>query len=235
MAIPGAAEGVTGLLNYFNPSKSPYYTIGIAACISLYFACDVERPGLWKWLAYPVFLVAFLTFVLALDAKNFLSKEAHAEQLRFARSTCISFAVLTLSFAGRQIAQGPANVSMNNRQTHNFWIVVIICSAQTALFLVTNWALNKEEEGIMEDHNYVQITLLTSAFLIDTSVNLTQGFGDDIQSTQHQTTAYVLGTFWILCVAFWIYKLAKLGIHIDVGRPGSSVLPDRGQVLHTLR
>jgi hypothetical protein len=221
MAIPGAAEGVTGLLNYFNPSKSPYYTIGIAACVSLYFACDVQRHGLWRCLSYPVFVVAFLTFLLALDAKNYLSKEAHAEQLRFARSTCISFAVLTLSFAGREIANGSPKDPMSHLQTINFWTVVIICSVQTGLFLLTNWALNKEE-GVLEDHNYVQITLLTSAFLIDTSVNLTQGYGDDIQSAQHQTTAYILGILWILCVAFWIIKLAKLGIHIDVRRPGSS-------------
>ena len=222
MPIPGAAEGVSGLLNYFNPSKSPYYTIGIAACVSLYYACEVERHGLWKWLAYPVFVVAFLTFVLALDARNYLTKEAHAEQLRFARSTCISFAILTLSFAGREIARGPAGASqMTSQQATNFWIVVIICSVQTALFLLTNWAMNKKEEGVMEDHNYVQITLLTSAFLIDTCINLTQGYGDDISSNQHQTTAYVLGSFWILCVVFWIYKLAKLGIHIDIRRPGA--------------
>jgi hypothetical protein len=224
MAIPGAAEGVTGLLNYFNPSKSPYYTIGIAACVSLYYACDVERHGLWKWLAYPVFVVAFLTFLLALDARNYLSKEAHSEQLRFARSTCISFAVLTLSFAGREIAKGSSNDPMSARQTANFWIVVTICSAQIGLFLLYNWVLNKGEDT-MEDHNYVQITLLTSAFLIDTCVNLTQGYGGDIESAQHQTTAYVLGTLWTLCVIFWIYKLAKLGVHVDVRRPGSSLTP----------
>ena len=86
-----------------------------------------------------------------------------------------SSAILTLSFAGKEIARGPAKNPMTPQQATNFWIVVVICSVQTALFLLTNWAMNKKEEGVMEDHNYVQITLLTSAFLIDTCINLTQG------------------------------------------------------------
>jgi hypothetical protein len=101
---PGASvESVSTVFTYFNPTKSPYYTIGLAACVGLFWACDVADYQLWRWLFLPGFLVATLTLALSIDSRNTLTREEHADQLRFARSTCISVAVIALSFGGRAI------------------------------------------------------------------------------------------------------------------------------------
>lgn len=164
MPDPISVEAVTSLFSYFSPTRSPYYTVGLASCVALLFACDVRTTYLWLWLAVPAYLVATLSLYLSIDSRSTLSREAHAEQLRFARSTSISVAVLALSLAGREMA--------DEAQLRNCWINVTICCIQIALFLMYNWALNKQEEFPAAERNYVQITLLTSAFLGDTSWNL---------------------------------------------------------------
>jgi hypothetical protein len=224
MAGIDVAGGASTFFTYFNPTRSPYYTVGVAACVALFFTCDVDPVYLWRWLAIPSFVVAGLAFVLSLDAKNLLSKADHAEQLRFARSTSISAAVLSLAFADRAIYQAASNGKLDQIQMRHFWIVVAACCLQVGLFLLYNWALNKQDPSL-EDHNYVQITLLTSAFLVDLCCNLAAATGTDNVSRHHEVTAYVLGTYWLICVYFWVYKLTKLGISVDVRRPAASAAP----------
>ncbi len=235
MPDPGASvESVSTVFAYFNPTKSPYYTVALAACIGLFWACDVPtvvaNDGLWAWLAVPGFLVAALTLVLSVDSRNTLTREEHADQLRFSRSTCISVAVVALCFGGMQIGKNmvpPADPNqkiacrvLQGTQSHDFVINVIICCAQIVLFLLYSWALNKEDvPPVLADRNYVQITLLTSAFLGDTSANLAYATDwTDQGCFHHQTTAYTLGALWICCVLFWITKLIKLRI-IQFQRP----------------
>lgn len=87
------AVDISTVFTYFNPTRSPYYTIGLATCISLFFACDVDKLGPWLALFVPALLVAALTLALSMDAGNNLTPEEHVDQLRFARSACISVAV----------------------------------------------------------------------------------------------------------------------------------------------
>lgn len=211
-----AIESANTIFTYFSPAKSPYYSIGLASCVGLFYACDVPDRGMWLWVSAPIFLVAFLTFLLSIDSKNNLTEAEHAEQLRFARSGCISVAVLALSFAGRDIA-----LAKGAGQALNFKITVSICCIQIALFLIYNWALNRRDLPAA-GRNYVQVTLLTSAFLADTCANLayaTHGTDPDAGVAKyHQTTAYALGALWLLCVVFWILVLARLRV-ITIQRP----------------
>jgi hypothetical protein len=105
-------------------------------------------------------------------------------------------------------------------QWRDFVINEVICSTQIVLFLLYSWALNKEDlPAVLADRNYVQITLLTSAFLGDTSANLAYATDSTDQGCfHHQKTAYALGVLWICCVLFWITKLIKLRI-IKFQRP----------------
>jgi hypothetical protein len=231
------AEVVLGststVFTYFNPTRSPYYTIGLAACVGLYYSCEVTR--LWTWIFIPAYLVAALTLVLSIDSGNYLTKSEHEDQLRFARSTCISVAVLALTFASKEIAgTGDPSQPLSPNEMLNFKINIVICCVQIFLFLVYNWGLNKSDLPIA-DRNYVQITLLTSAFLADTSWNMASaGDGKGMPNGHHQTTAYALGALWLCCVIFWITKLIKLRI-IQIQRlepvvqnPGVAVGPGRG-------
>jgi hypothetical protein len=214
-------ESVSTVFTYFNPTRSPYYTIGLAACAGIFYSCDVTRSSLWPWLFFPSYLVAALTLFLSIDSRNYLTKTEHEDQLRFARSTCISVAVLALAFAGREIAgTEDAKQPLSPVEMLNFKINIVICCVQILLFLVYNWGLNKQDLQTA-DQNYVQITLLTSAFLADTSLNMAfAGDGTGIVNRHHQLSAYALGALWGLCVLFWIIKLAKLRI-IQIQRLGS--------------
>lgn len=205
--MPPGIESISTVFTYFNPTRSPYYTVGLASCVALFFACDVQSRGQWLWVAVPVYLVTIITLVLSIDSSNSLTESEHAEQLRFARSTSISVAVLSLSLAGRVIA-----ASSTPNRIRNFDIDVAICCVQIALFLLYSWGLNRRELP-RADRNYVQITLLTSAFLGDTCWNLAQATDSgDIGAGHHQLTAYGLGFLWATCVVFWAVKLRQLRI-----------------------
>ncbi len=219
--MPGI-ESISTVFAYFNPTRSPYYTSGLAACVALFFACDVQRNDLWLWVAVPAYLVAALTLLLSIDSGNNLTKEEHAEQLRFARSTSISVAVLALSFAGTKIANSIGAKDSVPYATLDFKLNVTICCIQITLFVLYNWALNRYDVS-GADRNYVQITLLTSAFLGDTCWNLAQATeASDLGAGHHQATAYALGFFWVCCVVFWIAKL--LGMRIfRIQRPEAAV------------
>src|SRR5579859_2988263 len=134
--ITGAA---TSLFNYFSPTRSPYYTIVLAACAGMFYACDITNRTLWLAIFIPVFAVAALSLYLSIDSANTLNKQEHEEQLRFSRSTCISVAVIALAFAGRSIALDEAG----NNHILNFKLNASICCIQIGIFLVYNWALNK--------------------------------------------------------------------------------------------
>lgn len=209
--MPDIAQAATSLLEYFSPTKSPYYTIGIAASVALAYVSDVSGNGYWLALAIPAYAVAALTFLLSLKSVNTLSPEEHAGQLRFARSTCISTAVLSLAFFGEMIAS-PENKTV-------FTINAIFCCTQIALFLLYNWAYN--QRAIAEaDRNYVQITLLTSAFLVDTSYNLSQYVKPhDVQAMHHAYAAGAMGLLWLVAAVFWVRKFVKL-IHLELRVPG---------------
>jgi hypothetical protein len=67
-----------------------------------------------------------------------------------------------------------------------------MCCLQVALSLYS-CALNRRNL-LGADHNYVQLTLLTSAFLGDTSYNLAQATNlKDVAQLHHEWTAYALG------------------------------------------
>jgi hypothetical protein len=97
------------------------------------------------WLFGPSHLVAALTLFLSIDSRNDLTKAEHEDQLRFARSTCISVAVLALAFAGREIAgTGDATQPLSPNEMLDFELNIVICGVQIFLFLVYNWGLNKQ-------------------------------------------------------------------------------------------
>jgi hypothetical protein len=223
--VPGSVESVSTVFTYFNPTRSPYYVTGVAACVALYLACDVQRLDSWRMLYIPSFLVAALTLLLAIRSKNDLTPEEHEDQLRFARSTCISVAVVALAWAGttiedplKQHFSNPAKLFDFTILDHtNFTINVGICCVQIALFMFLSWALNRRAlPKVLRDRNYVQITLLTSAFLADTCLNLAKATTPgDPGRPHHQLVALALGSLWVICVIFWMVKLRSLIVHPD--------------------
>lgn len=207
MAEPIIPVGaISKLFDYFNPSRSPYYSIAVASCLAISYVCDVATRGMWLTLAIPAFIVAALTFALSLDGINVLDPLDHAEQLRFARSTCISVAILALAYFGKDITDNSVHIMPL------FSLTAILCCSQIAIFLLYQWALNRTIGNLPNSTtNYVQITLLTSAFLVDTVYNLSQASHDkDIASLHHLVTAAGLGALWIFCIAFWIAKLKTI-------------------------
>lgn len=202
------------LLNYFSPTRSPYYTVALAACFALAWVCDVQQSNQWLMLSIPAFVVAAITLWLSFDAKNVLSEAEHAEQLRFARSTSISAAVLSLAFAGSHIA-------WSGNQPSFFYWTLGLCSIQIVIFVVFSWALNQEGSLPGSNRNYVQLTLLTSAFLVDTVTNLALASSETVNEkvTHHIRTALALGILWLFCAAFWVMTLRKV---ISIYRPGAA-------------
>jgi len=97
---------------------------------------------------------------------NTLTETEHEEQLRFARSTSISVAVLALGWVGEYIATAGGSLFIFALNTN-------MCCLPVVLFLLYSWALNRRNL-LGADHNYIQLTLLTRAFLADTSHNLSQ-------------------------------------------------------------
>lgn len=139
----------------------------------------------------------------------------HEEQLRLARSTCISVAVLALGWAGEYIATAGGSLFI-------FALNTFMCCLQVGLLLLYSCALNRRHL-VGADQYYVQPTLLTSAFLGDTSYNLLHDTNlKDVAQLHHEWTAYALGLLWGGCIIFWIWKLAELGI---VRRPGGAETP----------
>jgi len=159
-------------------------------------------------LAVPAFFVAAMTLWLSYDEQNVLSKVDHAEQLRFARSTSISFAVLSLAFAGKYIAMPDSG----NPHLTYFYSTFSCCSLQIIIFVAFCWALNKEGALPGANRNYVQITLLTSAFLVDTVANLALASDEKVPEAakHHLWTACGLAALWGLCVVFWCLKLRSV-------------------------
>jgi hypothetical protein len=150
-----------------------------------------------------------------------ISRGLQSSKKRFSRSTSISVAVLALSFAGRAIAGSNESIAMLD-----FKINIVICCLQITLFLIYSWALNRQELS-GADRNYVQITLLTSAFLGDTCWNLAQATdGSDMGRVHHQLTAYVLGSLWLLCFLFWIVKLKGI-IRLQRPEPSPNLVDSR--------
>jgi hypothetical protein len=69
----------------------------------------------------------------------------HEEQLRFARSTCISVALLALGWAGEYIATAGGSLFI-------FALNTFMCCLQVALFLLYSCALNRRNL-VGADHN----------------------------------------------------------------------------------
>lgn len=226
----GSFGSISTVFTYFNPTKSQYYTVAVAACIALAYSCDVTNEQQWLWLAVPSFVVAALTLWLSMDGQNTLTREEHSDQLRFARSTCISIAVLALAVGGEMISSnipagtGPCRLSGGSPscgvELLDFWGNVAICCIQICLFLIYSWALNKQDlPPVLADRNYVQITLLTSAFLLDTSTNLVLATSStDKGYLHHEKVAIAVGSLWLCCLLFWLVKLAKLHL-VQLSRP----------------
>ena len=125
-----------------------------------------------------------------------------------------------------EMARRDSNQPLSLNEMRYFKINIVICCVQIFLFLVYNSGLNRHDLPIAH-RNYVQITLLTSAFLADTSLNIASARdATPFVHAHHQTIAYALGALWILCVLFWITKLVKLRI-IQIQRFEPVVEPSR--------
>jgi hypothetical protein len=127
-----------------------------------------------------------------------------------------------LALAGKNIAQPDTGQPI---LIYFYWAFGC-CLLQILLFVLFSWALNQEGKLSGANRNYVQLTLLTSAFLVDTCANLALAASEKGQnvSQHHAWTALALGVLWGLCVVAWFGKLFRV---VKVVRPIEGPEPAR--------
>ncbi len=237
--LPGTVPLATSLASYFNPSKSPFYSVAVIGAVALFLSSDKIPPNEWLYVFIPIWVVLLLTYVLTLRAKpNFLDDDKDAtreydEQVKFARSLSISSALLCLVFAAREVSGLP------------FKLVYVACLVQIATFLVFAWAYIGGAASL-RTRNFVQIALVTSTFLIGATVcSISSDKGptdpsvqsapvkqqlrffvvDNLQS-RYWTAAGALYALWVFCELYWLWHLRQY-ISFSLRPPADKAEPAR--------
>ena len=186
----GKSEKALGILS---PTKSPYYIVAAAGVIAGQFSC--EYPPLWWYRAAPIAIVLLLSVLLSfrkLRDFNFSDVE-YREQLRVTRALGISAAMCALVFFTRE----------DRTFSVGFALIWALCILQMLIFVVHSflafWYVRPKLEL-----NYVQLTLITTTFLLGTVWGLRQIYpvaADDGSKTQptvtdHQAAPRPSHHFW---------------------------------------
>jgi hypothetical protein len=226
IALAGPAISISNtILSYFNPSKSPFYGVIAFGTTSLIMSCQEIESSLWWAVAIPIWLVLAIAFLLSLNDRHVFEPGQHEDQLRFARSFCISSALLAVVLTARQVDQ---NLSM-------FWTSYAFCFVQVLVFLLYAWARSRTEEPVAM--NFVQFALITCSLLIGASYALgsyaiameetdadAAVAGNALEFLYAATGLYAL---WSLCIIRWIRHLLTL-IVIQIPQQAPAITPKEG-------
>lgn len=199
---------------YFSPSTSPFYLVAASGSIALILTCNEDlRLPQWYYVVAPIFLILLLVVMLAFKSRSPFETEETDRQLRFARSFGVSSALLCLVSAA-------LSVDKDELQKY-FWLSYGVTLIQALVFVVYTWARSRTKES--GDFNYVQLALMTSAFLITGTVcicrlgnllgPLEPGGVDANVGELWYRYQIILGcayTLWGLCLGFWVNHLRKL-------------------------
>jgi hypothetical protein len=215
-SIGTAASFAKTVWEYFSPSKSPFYATIVAGSVAMVLSCEKISGNRWYQVDIPIFIVLAVSLLLSRENKALPAEQK--DQLTFARSLCISSAVLTLVFAGGDVGEPPLAFHMN------YWT----CLIQIIVFVIYVWARNRAqlEES---DFNFLQLALITTTFLVTGGWAITyyaKNAKDLSLARQYLIVAFGLYGLWFICTCFWIRHLGRL---IKVQRPGGGVPSPDGE------
>lgn len=206
---PGATLSFAQVvLQYFSPSRSPYYGIVAASATTLVLSCTgISGNVAWWEVTVPAAVVLVVCLALSFASRASFSNEEHEEQLRFVRAFSISAALLWMVFVVRNVE--------NDRVA--FYFGYFTCVIQALTFLLYAVARNYSVESYRQI-NLVQLALITTALLSAASAALIQRATTDpssAESVRYWLVARGLYAVWGVCIVYWVRHLARL-IHISV-------------------
>ena len=236
----GVAAAVVPFIELFRPTKSPYLIVvlvGIGGLIGANFVyvegilgVNVVWGNSWFLVSVPLIIVlcilTLFSFLHKMQSDDEENKEENiVSQLKFARSICISSAMLCL-VVGTSIYSLEESVGNTN-----FWLLYIACIFQTAVSVIyTATSLRTKEPGT--SLNQFQISLITAAYLIAITIcfvyitknEMQFSLGDfgfyDKTVANGKTISTQIGYFnismalfyllWLWCQAYWVLRLTKI-------------------------
>lgn len=194
---------VTTVFSYFSPTKSPYYAVISFGTAGLVLAREINQMN-WLIVFLPIYLTLLVSTVLSLRSRPEFTSEEYNNQLRFARSFGISSAILCLAFTGLRVESYDDQGDLVNRWF--FWSGYFVCLAQMVVFLLYIFIYHNYDAR-QTGRNFIQLTLVTSSFLIGATYTVTEYF--DAESTPHLVTLLGLYALWAICIAYLSLYLAE--------------------------
>jgi hypothetical protein len=175
--ISAAVTSISGIFNYFKPSKSPYLVVLGALGYVLTrteWSGNSTPPDIWHFVMIPVFVSGILVVILSFfyvptelkiwneqtdDEKSHVNEEIE-NQFKFARSIGVATGILCLYFLGSK-----------DREV-DFWFYTIYAAAvlQLAIFLLYLAIRNLKEEEPTKIQIF-QIAVMTCSFLVFATLN----------------------------------------------------------------
>lgn len=198
MSIPAAATIATTIFGYFSPTKSPFYAVITFSAFGLVLSKDVSVH--FFAVSVPIILILLVSTVLSFkDQSNFTSDE-YNNQIKFSRSLGISVAVLCLVFLGKEFTDDEGN------STHwSVWVGYVASVVQSLMYLLYIFIFHNYESR-QRGVNIIQISLITSTYLVSATATSTMYADSDIIMSTILGTLYGL---WALCTAFMFRYLAR--------------------------
>lgn len=194
---------VTTVFSYFSPTKSPYYAVISFGTAGLVLAREINETN-WLIIFLPIYLTLLVSAILSLRSRPEFTSEEYNNQLRFARSFGISSAILCLVFTGLRVESFDDQGEFVNRWF--FWSGYFVSLAQIVVFLLYIFIYhnyNARQTG----RNFIQMTLVTSSFLIGATYTVTERF--DPETPQHLVTLLGLYALWAICISYLTLYLAQ--------------------------
>jgi hypothetical protein len=197
------------VLRYFNPSRSPFYGIIAVGVISV----DIVNSSTlhivdsrWTVVNAVLFAVISISVRFSLASRTEMSKAEYTDQLYFARSICVSAALISVAYF--------FDVYKDNVR---FYIVLAGSAMQVITFLIYIWA-NPVGPGEMKDTNLVQLGLITTTLLVGAYFVMKELPGTDSTAgnwpSALEANLPAIGLFflWLCCLRVWWRVIGKLVI-----------------------
>ncbi|WP_193368241.1 hypothetical protein [Pelagibius marinus] len=194
---------VTTVFSYFSPTKSPYYAVISFGTVGLVLARNINETN-WLIIFLPIYLTLLVSTVLSLRSRPEFTSEEYNNQLRFARSFGISSAILCLAFTGLRVESFDDQGELVNRWF--FWSGYLVSLLQIVVFLLYIFIYHNYDAR-QSGRNFIQISLVTSSFLIGATYTVTERF--DSESTPFLATLLGLYALWTICIAYLTLYLAQ--------------------------
>lgn len=216
-ATGAVASTASTVFSYFSPVKSPYYLIITVGTIALVATRWISAPS-WALVFVPVFLVLFVSTVLALRSSSDFTAEDYNVQLRFARSTGISTAMSCLVYLGFQLPPescqpAPGECSM----IWYFWTGYTACILQLVIFLTYVFVYNNYN-SFRSGRNFVQVTLILCVYLIGMTI-VSVNFTDSHRASASLGALYILWLIGAVYISGYLVRNFRLMPPTDVDPP----------------